>query len=88
MRSPRVSDVVLLDGFYGGTQAWERWLQGHASRLMLVVDGVTASRSAQFCARAKQVTCENPGLSHMGIVTSGTVIPRVLRAAAARPPQA
>ncbi len=74
----RVKSVVLLDAFYGSAQPWERF----AGDLRIVARH-TAKRSAPFCDRHTQVHCETTDLSHMAIVTSGSVIPRVLREAVA-----
>jgi pimeloyl-ACP methyl ester carboxylesterase len=74
----RVKSVVLLDAFYGSAQPWERF--GGDLR---IVARHTAKRSAPFCARHPAAQCETTALSHLGIVTSGSVIPRVLRDAVA-----
>lgn len=74
----RLKSVVLLDAFYGSAQPWERF----AGDLRIVARH-TAKRSAPFCARHTAARCETTGLSHMAIVTSGAVIPRVLRDAVA-----
>ena len=75
---PRLKSVVLLDAFYGSAQPWERFTGD-----LRVVARHTAKRSAPFCARHEEVRCETTALSHMAIVESGQVIPRVLRAAVA-----
>lgn len=80
---PRLKSVVLLDAFYGGAAPWERFLAGGGTRTLHVVARATAAKSAPFCARHAEVKCEDSKLSHMEIVTSGEVLPRVLREAAA-----
>jgi pimeloyl-ACP methyl ester carboxylesterase len=76
---PRVRSLVLLDAFYGSAAPWERFLARGGA--LHIVSGVTARRAAAFCAGHD--VCERSRLSHMAIVTSGDVIPRVLREAAA-----
>ncbi len=78
---PRLTDVVLLDAFYGGARPWERFVARGGT--LRVVARSTAKQSAPFCARHPEVKCELSPLSHMRIVTSGEVIPRVLREVAA-----
>jgi len=87
VNEPRLTNVVLLDAFYGSAQPWERYL-GRGGRLHIVARA-TAAKSAPFCRRHPEVACETSPLSHMGIVTSGKVIPRVLREVVAlRTPEA
>ena len=81
VNEPRLKHVVLLDAFYGAPSVWERFLAA-APRTLHIVARATAGKSAPFCARHPEVACEDSPLSHMGIVTGGEVIPRVLREAA------
>ncbi|MBL8949330.1 MAG: hypothetical protein JNK82_01040 [Myxococcaceae bacterium] len=74
---PRLKHVVLLDAFYGGAAPWERLLSNGGG--LHVVARATAAKSKPFCAKHSEVVCEDSPLSHMGIVTSGRVMPRVLR---------
>lgn len=78
----RLKSVVLLDAFYGSTAPWQRFLAADASRQLRIVARATAKRSAPFCASHPEVSCEVSRLTHMQLVTTGEVIPRVLRAAA------
>lgn len=75
----RVKSVVLLDAFYGGAAPWERFLSQDPSRTLTVVARATQKQSAPFCAKHPEVRCTVSKLSHMEIVTKGTVIPQVLR---------
>jgi hypothetical protein len=79
VNEPRLKHVALLDAFYGGSQPWDRFLAADPSRRMHVIARATAKQSRPFCARTVRATCEPAGFSHMGIVTSGQVIPGVLR---------
>ena len=79
---PRLKSVVLLDAFYGSPKTWERFLSTGAPRQLRIVARATAKRSAPFCAAHADVGCELSPLTHMQLVTTGEVIPRVLRAAA------
>lgn len=80
---PRLKSVVLLDAFYGSSKPWEQFLSAGAPRSLAIVARSTAKRSAPFCASHPEVACEVSPLTHMQLVTTGQVIPRVLRAAAA-----
>jgi hypothetical protein len=83
VNEPRLKHVVLLDAFYGAPATWDRFLSADSSRTLRIVARSTAKQSAPFCARHAEVACELSPLSHMGIVTRGEVIPRVLREAVA-----
>jgi hypothetical protein len=82
VNEPRLKHVTLLDAFYGAPQTWDRFLAaGGGARSLRIVARSTAQRSARFCARHAEVVCEDSPLSHMAIVTSGKVIPKVVHEA-------
>ena len=77
--SRRLASVALLDAFYGAPQTWDHWLARDPAHQLYVLARHTAERSKDFCARhAGRVTCEASKWSHMGIVTKGEALPRVV----------
>lgn len=86
LSSPRVTKVVLLDGFYGDPKPFDAWLQRDVE-LVMVGQATYAKAEAWLRAlpassRAK-VTHHAAGCSHMELVTAGKWIPRLITA----PPQ-
>ena len=84
LRSARVEEVVLLDGFYGDAAAWTRWLTARPAARLRIVGQSTWAKSAAWWVGLpipvrQQVTHERAGCSHMDIVTRGEWVPRVLQ---------
>ena len=87
LSSSRVSEVVLLDGFYGETTSWTRWLSARPGARLRVVGQHTwekaeAWRTSLPISVRAQVTHERANCKHMEIVTSGDWLPRVIRESA------
>lgn len=86
---PAVTRLVLLDALYGDTTPFEAWVEADARHHLHLVSRHTAPSAAALLrrlearARAQRVTHEHSTDSHMGIVTHGLVIPRVLARALA-----
>ena len=84
LRSARVNEVVLLDGFYGKSASWTRWLTARPAARLRVVGHSTWVKSEAWWVglpppvRA-QVMHERAGCPHMDIVTRGQWVPRVIR---------
>jgi hypothetical protein len=84
-REGLVTDLVLLDAFYGSPAPWTAFLEKHPSgRVELVgaltwrkAEGWRASLSRSARTRVVQVAA---GTNHMGVVTDGVWIPRIVRA--------
>ncbi len=87
LSSPRVNEVVLLDGFYGEGSSWTRWLTDRPGAKLRVVGQHTWTKaeawrmSLPLSLRA-QVTHERANCKHMEIVTNGEWLPRVIRESA------
>ena len=87
LSSPRVNEVVLLDGFYGESAPWTRWLTDRPSAKLRVVGQHTWEkaeawrRSLPGFLRAR-VSHEKANCKHMEIVTGGEWLPRVIRESA------
>lgn len=84
LRSARVEEVVLLDGFYGESSSWTRWLTARPGALLRVIGQHTWLKSAAWLAKLEtelrdQVTHERAGCGHMQIVTMGEWLPRVIQ---------
>lgn len=78
-QSDALSALALLDAFYLPPDVWQRWLEADDARRLWIVSGSTAERAQPFCERAgTRVDCETTPLSHMEIVTSGDVVPRLI----------
>lgn len=83
LRSERVEEVVLLDGFYGESTSWTKWLSSRPSASLRVVGQHTwakgeAWRVALGGELRGQVTHQRAGCGHMEIVTAGEWLPRVI----------
>ncbi|MDP1823657.1 MAG: hypothetical protein Q8L48_10455 [Archangium sp.] len=84
LTSARVEEVVLLDGFYGESASWTKWLTARPGATLRVVGQHTWDKSEKWrgslaeSVRA-QVTHERAGCGHMEIVTKGEWLPRVIR---------
>jgi hypothetical protein len=80
-----VTDLVLLDAFYGDPAPWTAFLQSSADGRVELVGALTFQKAERWRralpvssrARVVQVTA---GTNHMGVVTDGVWIPRLLRA--------
>ena len=84
LSSPRVREVVLLDGFYGGAKPWTKWLSSKPDATLRLVGQHTWAKAEAWrvglpAALRAQVTHERAGCPHMEIVTNGDWLPRVLR---------
>lgn len=84
LRSARVEEVVLLDGFYGDATPWTRWLTARPNATLRVVGQHTwtkgeAWRRALPSPVREQVTSQKASCSHMELVTAGDWLPRVIR---------
>jgi pimeloyl-ACP methyl ester carboxylesterase len=84
LKSERVQEVVVLDGFYGDTGSWERWLTARPNaRLRLVGqatwDKAEAWRVSLPVGMREQVTHQRANCRHMEIVTRGSWLPRVIQ---------
>lgn len=83
LRSPRVTEVVLLDGFYGDAAPWARWLAMRPSAKLRLIGRETWNKAEAWrlalAPRVKeQVKHERANCSHMDIVTKGDWLPRVI----------
>ncbi|MDP1830145.1 MAG: hypothetical protein Q8L48_43175 [Archangium sp.] len=83
LRSTRVTEIVLLDGFYGDAAPWARWLaKSPGARLCLVGRETWHKAEAWRVALAprvkEQVKHERANCSHMDIVRKGDWLPRVI----------
>lgn len=84
LTSTRVNEVVLLDGFYGESMSWTKWLTARPNATLRVVGQHTFDKSAKWLAALRgsvrsQVKHERAGCGHMEIVTKGEWLPRVIR---------
>jgi hypothetical protein len=80
-----VTDLVLLDAFYGTPAPWTAFLQTSADARVELVGALTfqkaeAWRRALPASSRARVVQVSAGTSHMGVVTDGVWIPRLLRA--------
>lgn len=79
LASARVEEVVLLDGFYGESASWTKWLSARPNAsLRLVGQHTWAKAEAWRVTQGAQVTHERAGCGHMEIVTAGEWLPRVI----------
>lgn len=89
-KAGEVNDVVLLDAFYGQPAPWDAYLSRVSEGRLQLVGALTfakaeawrATLSAKTRARVQQLTA---GTDHMGVVTDGTWIPRLLQERALPP---
>jgi hypothetical protein len=100
LSSPRLQEVVLVDGLYGGEEEYATWLNASPShRMMLSIlttskwadpfverfrEGVTVEHFPKWvwseeAKAAKLVAIRSQQYDHMGLVTSGKVLPVMLR---------
>lgn len=86
---PALTRLVLLDAMYGDTAPFSTWVRADPSHHLHLVSKHTAPSASAFlrgldaATRARAVSHERSDDSHMGIVTRGEVIPRVLARALA-----
>lgn len=75
LAAPNLNHVILLDAVYGGAQAFETWAKkpGHS----LAIVGFDTADASQRLAQATG-SPYTAAHSHMGIVTDGVIIPRLL----------
>ena len=84
LSSARVEEVVLLDGFYGESSSWTKWLTARPNARLRAVGQHTWNQAEGWRLGLPvevrgQVTHERAGCPHMEIVTKGEWIPRVIR---------
>lgn len=84
LSSARVEEVVLLDGFYGDSAPWTKWLTARPGATLRAVgqhtwDHAEGWRMGLPAEVRSQVTHERAGCPHMEIVTKGEWLPRVIR---------
>ena len=84
LSSARVEEVVLLDGFYGESASWTKWLTARPNARLRAVGQHTWNQAEGWRLGLPvevrgQVTHERAGCPHMAIVTKGEWIPRVIR---------
>ena len=82
--SARVEEVVLLDGFYGESKTWTKWLTARPNAKLRAVGQHTFDHAEEWrlglpLEVREQVKHERAGCPHMEIVTNGEWIPRVIR---------
>lgn len=85
---PALTRLVLLDALYGDTTPFSAWARADPHHHLHLVSRHTAPSAAELLRRLDaptrtRVTHERSDDSHMGIVTHGQVIPRVLARALA-----
>lgn len=93
LASPRVNEVVLLDGFYGDALPWARWLQVRPGATLRLVGQATWEKAEAWrvslpMSLRVQVSHERAGCGHMELVTKGDWLPSVIaqsRSASAEP---
>lgn len=83
LRSTRVEEVVLLDGFYGDAAPWTRWLTERPGAVLRAVGQHTFVKAEAWRLSLpeevrEQVTHERAACGHMEIVTAGDWLPRVI----------
>ena len=87
---PALTRLVLLDAMYGDTAPFSAWVRADPSHHLHLVSKHTAPSATELLrrldapTRARAVSHERSDDSHMGIVTHGQVIPRVLARALAQ----
>jgi hypothetical protein len=80
-----VTDLVLLDAFYGDPTPWTAFLDKHPDGRVELVGALTFRKAESWrtslspAARARVVQL-TAGTNHMGVVTDAVWIPRILRA--------
>lgn len=84
LQSARVDEVVLLDGFYGDTAPWSRWLAAKPGATLRMVGQATwpkaeAWRVSLPAELREQVSHERANCRHMELVTKGDWLPRVIQ---------
>jgi pimeloyl-ACP methyl ester carboxylesterase len=84
LRSPRVEEVVLLDGFYGESASWTKWLTARPAASLRVIGQHTWPRSEAWrttlsAELREQVIHERANCGHMELVTMGEWLPRVIQ---------
>lgn len=86
---PALTRLVLLDALYGDTTPFSAWVRADPRHHLHLVSRHTAASATELVrrldatTRALRVTHERSDDSHMGIVTHGQIIPRVLARALA-----
>lgn len=83
LRSSRVEEVVLLDGFYGDAAPWTRWLTERPGAVLRAVGQHTFVKAEAWRVSLppevrEQVTHERAACGHMEIVTAGDWLPKVI----------
>ncbi len=83
LRSSRVEEVVLLDGFYGESASWTKWLSSRPNASLRIIGQHTQAKSQAWLAALdqqlrKRVTHQPANCGHMEIVTKGNWIPFVI----------
>jgi hypothetical protein len=83
LRSSRVEEVVLLDGFYGESASWTKWLATRPNASLRIVGQHTQAKSEAWLAAQSQavrarVTHQPAKCGHMEIITQGNWLPRVI----------
>jgi hypothetical protein len=84
LRSERVEEVVLLDGFYGESASWTKWLSSRPRASLRIVGQHTLTKSQTWLGALEQdvrnqVTHHEAKCGHMEIVTKGDWLPRVIQ---------
>ena len=83
LRSERVEEVVLLDGFYGESASWTKWLSSRPGAALRIIGQHTWTKSEAWLGALqervrKQVLHQPAKCGHMEIVTRGGWLPRVI----------
>lgn len=90
LSSSRVEEVVLLDGFYGESKSWTKWLMARPNARLRAVGQHTWNQAEGWrlglpVELREQVKHERAGCPHMDIVTKGEWLPRVIRESSVSP---
>lgn len=80
----RIDDVVLLDAFYGSPAPWARWLEHRPEARLELVGVLTATKAGRWQqslkpSLARRVVRWAAATDHMGVVTDGVWVPKVLQ---------
>jgi hypothetical protein len=77
--APLLKSVVLLDALYGGTADFANWAAKPGHKLVSVVVTEKPTANSKTIAQKPNVSVVPARTTHMGLVTSGTYIPQVIR---------
>jgi hypothetical protein len=83
-REGLVTDLVLLDAFYGDPSAWTTFLATQPNGRVQLVGALTFAKAEAWrqrlpVAQQRRVAQVKAGTDHMGVVTDGVWMPRLLK---------